>query len=161
MDDMIPLFPLEAEPTPSKIKILKKYVTKRRDLEKSGQWNAVVGVLLDGETRYKSKLSFTKEKAQAALRELVAKVESGEMDAELRSKPKQKQDGLGRVFYYSRPNSKRGGWGAVMQIKDPASPTGRRKVQREFKTKEEAERALKFGLLNYELNLLKAEGSLP
>lgn len=158
MDDMIPLFPLEAEPTPSKIKILGKFVTRRTKSRKNGrQWEAELRVLLDGETRYKSKETFTKEKAEVALRELVAKVESGEMEAELRSKPKQKQDGSGGVYYDSRT----GRWRARQYINDPASPTGRRESQKEFKTKEEAERAYKFGIINYELNLLKAEGSLP
>ena len=81
MDDMPPLFPLEAEPTPSKTKIVEKSVKSKTDY--SNNWTAVVGVLLDGEKRYKSKGLPTKEEAQAALRELVAKVESGEMEAEL------------------------------------------------------------------------------
>ena len=158
MDDMIPLFPLEAEPTPSKIKILQKYVFKRTKKQKTGQWDARLHVLLDGENRYKVEKGHpTKEKAEAALRKWDAKVESGEMEAELRSKPKQKQDGSGGVYY----DSPTGSWRAEGYIKDPASPTGRRKAQRYFKTKEEAERAWELGLANYELNLLKAEGSLP
>tara|TARA_Y100000593_G_scaffold68414_1_gene125736 strand:- start:240 stop:1145 length:906 start_codon:yes stop_codon:yes gene_type:complete len=158
MDDMIPLFPLEAEPTPLKIKILRKYITKRTTGPKPGQWEARLHVLLDGENRYKVEKGHpTKEKAEAVLREWDAKVESGEIEAELRSKAKRQQDGLAGIYCDSRTGS----WRAERYIKDPASPTGRRKAQRYFKTKGEAERALKFGLLNYELNLLKTEGSLP
>ena len=159
MSYITPLFPSLTEPTPSKIKILGKYFYKRRrrKRQKTGEWEARLHLLLDGEKRYRAKTGLTKEGGEAAMREWVAEVESGEMEAELRSKPKQKQDGLGGVYCDSRT----GRWRAEGYIKDPASRTGRRKVHKEFKTKEEAERAYKFGIINYELNLLKAEGSLP
>ena len=157
MDDMTPLFPLEAEPTPSKTKIVEKSVKSKTDY--SNNWTAVVGVLLDGEKRYKSKGLPTKEEAQAALRELVAKVESGEMEAELRSKPKQTKRDFPEGVYYDKKREKP--WLAQSPIKDSYTASGRRRYsRREFKTKEEAERAVKVGVVSYELNLLKAEGSL-